>query len=165
MGSLLLRTTTFRRITMGVAVGALLLLSPSPVEAASPPPSVPTGAAVPARISLTCGTSVNPNTLSRPETITSTSIGRATVSLRDGHRGGRIYLWARITGARRGDTVRLDWTDFGLGGRRHQCTATVHTGSDQHTVAAQYLQSGSDHREFRACGHHGGVTRCTRWMP
>ncbi|MFI9080082.1 hypothetical protein ACIGW8_27045 [Streptomyces sioyaensis] len=94
MGSLLLRTTTFRRIAMGVAVGALLLLSPSPVEAASPPPSVPTGAAVPARISLTCGSSVNPNTLSRPETITSTSIGRATVSLRDGHRGGRIYLWA-----------------------------------------------------------------------
>ncbi|MFE2228335.1 hypothetical protein [Streptomyces kronopolitis] len=171
MTSLMLRTTTLGRITAGAAVGTLLL-SPAPYAAATPasgasaPASgVPAGASAPATAALTCGTDANPNALSHPETITSTRIGRATVSLRGGRRGGHLYLWARITGARRGDTVRLDWSDPGPGGRRHRCSATVHSGSDQHTVAAAYVQNGNSYRQFRACGHHGGVTRCTRWAP
>ncbi|MEV6569342.1 hypothetical protein [Streptomyces kronopolitis] len=165
MTSLMRRTTTCGRITAATAVGTLLLLSPAPFAAATPAPRVPVGASAPATAGFTCGTAVNPNVLSHPETLTATRTGGATVALRDGRRGGHLYLWARITGARRGDTVRLDWSDPGLGGRRHQCSATVHSGSDQHTVAAAYAQSGADHRRFRACGHHGGVTRCTRWAP
>ncbi|MFF3745065.1 hypothetical protein [Streptomyces kronopolitis] len=165
MTSLMLRTTTLGRITAGAAVGTLLLLSPAPFAAATPSSGAPAGTSAPATAALTCGTDVNPNALTHPETITSTRIGSATVSLRDGRRGGHLYLWARITGARRGDTVRLDWSDPGPGGRRHRCSATVHSGSDQHTVAAAYVQNGSSYRQFRACGHHGGATRCTRWAP
>jgi len=165
--SFTLGTTTFRRLTVGVAAGTLLLLGPAPVEAAAaaPPGVPPAGGAAPARAGLTCGSSTNPTTLSHLETVTSTRVGRATVSLRDGRRGGRIYLWALITGASARDTVRLDWADAGLGGRRHRCSATVHRGSDQHTVAVAYAQSGGSHRQFRACGHRGGVTKCTRWVP
>ncbi|ANZ14430.1 membrane protein [Streptomyces noursei ATCC 11455] len=149
-------------VSVGVAVGALLLAGPTVAATAAP-----NGASTGAIVGLTCGSGVNPKDFSHPETVTSVNIGHTRIALRNGRRGGKTYLWALIRGASRGNTIRLDWGDVpGPGAQDHRCSNTVHFGSDQHTIAIQYVQvKGGGHRTFRACGDHAGTMKCTPWVP
>ncbi|MFE9610841.1 hypothetical protein [Streptomyces sp. NPDC006012] len=162
---------TSRTLIAAAAVGATLALAPTAtasVPAGTAAVSSPgTTAVAPAGvINHSCGPRVNPNRVSQPVEITHTTIGHARISLRNGHIGsGRTtYYWAKITGASVGNTVWMDWSDSP--GSWHVCGPyKVHSGHDQHTLAVNFVIDSHNSREFRACGHHAGTSKCTKWVP
>jgi hypothetical protein len=134
-----------------LGLGATFL--PSAAHAATVTPN--------AAINHSCGLNVSAHQgyLSPPVTRRSVHIGSAVVELRAGTTASQVLEWARIRQAKVGDTVWLDWSDDG---RRnwHVCGPNkVRTGHDALTRANNPVSG----RSMRACGHHAGVTKCTKW--
>ncbi|MFC0602208.1 hypothetical protein [Streptomyces palmae] len=112
-------------------------------------------------INHSCGLNVSAHQsyLSPPVTLRKVKIGSAVVELRSGATASTTLEWARIRQARRGDPVWLDWSDDG---RRnwHVCGPYKVRSGDDALTRANNSMSG---RAMRACGRHGGVTKCTSW--
>ena len=114
-----------------------------------------------AAINHSCGLNVSANQgyLSPPVTEGSVHIGSAVVELRSGVTASQVLEWARIRQAKVGNTVWLDWSDD-RGHNWHLCGPNkVRTGNDALTRANNPVSG----RLMRACGHHAGVTKCTKW--
>ena len=112
-------------------------------------------------INHSCGLNVSAHQgyLSPPKTMRKAKIGAAVVELRGGVTASTVLWWGRIKHAKKGDTVWLDWSDDGHR-NWHQCGPfKVRTGTDALTRANNALPG----RAMRACGHHAGVTKCTKW--
>ncbi|MEW2624460.1 hypothetical protein [Streptomyces sp. NPDC048106] len=125
----------------------------------------------PAEAAASCGTSVDPNSRipsSRRHNGPTVRIGGATVRVRYGNakQGAPYYVWAAISGARKGDTVALEWdVDYGSWADFGVCSATVHSGSGQNTRAVKYVHGKGWHLEAQACGRHAGHRTCTAYWP
>ncbi|MFJ9481457.1 DUF2690 domain-containing protein [Streptomyces mirabilis] len=95
-------------------------------------------------------------TFDSPITPHSTTAGNATVQLR--YSTTTRCAWGRITNAQVGDQVWVDRSYDGGGTYEHLGGTYVNSGSDTHTPS--YYDGGL---LMRACGHSGGITRCTSW--
>ncbi|MEU1567827.1 hypothetical protein ABZ504_47185 [Streptomyces mirabilis] len=143
------------RVAVAAALGLGTAFLPTAAHAA-------TGTVTPnAVINHSCGLNVSAHQgyISPPVTERSVHIGSAVVELRAGATPAQVLEWARIRGAKVGDTVWMDWSDDGRH-NWHVCGPNrVRTGHDALTRANNPVRG----RSMRACGHHAGVTKCTSW--
>lgn len=146
-----------------VIVGALLAVA-IPAHASAAPGTDRQPARATGVINHGCGPNTNAHDVDGPARDSTLKIGTARLSLGHGARlGEEEDAWfATLSPAEVGDQVWLDWSD--TPGSWHVCGPfTLHSGHGRWTEAVNWVSS-PDKRSFRACGHHGGVTKYTGWV-
>ncbi|MGW2035241.1 hypothetical protein [Streptomyces sp. NPDC001811] len=158
-----------KRLVAGFVGGLIALLTPGVVPAQTAAASTPV--TIRGVINHSCGPNQDPNRLAHKtsDDIAHVTIGHARIALRGGATAGyrTFYYWARITGGKVGNTAWLDWGDSPSAPPRswHECGPyRIRSGHDTHTRAVNYVRDNRNARHFRACGHHAGETKCTKWV-